>query len=124
MNLNSHRNWEKELTKLKRPSLLVAFIVTFWKEYSLLSLICTCTDLIAQLAQPLLLSQLLLYFRAGSSITYNDALLYAVGILFFNGTQTIGSNQAYMYGYHNAMKVRVAVCSIIYRKVSENQPIY
>lgn len=117
--LYSYRNWEKELSTLNRPSLLVAFIATFWKEYGILSLMCTCNDLIAQLAQPILLGQLLLYFRSGSSVTYHDALLYATGILLFNGIQTLSSNQIYMHGYHSAMKVRVAVCSLIYRKVSQ-----
>lgn len=55
--------------------------------------------------------------RTGSSVTYEDALLYAFGILVFNGIQTISSNQFYMFGYHNAMKLRVGVCSLIYRKV-------
>lgn len=60
---NVCRKWEKELTKSKRPSLLKALIATFWREYGLLSLICACNDLVAQLGQPLLLGQLLHYFQ-------------------------------------------------------------
>lgn len=60
---NVPRKWEKELTESKRPSLLVALVATFWREYGLLCLISASNDLIAQLGQPLLLGQLLLYFQ-------------------------------------------------------------
>lgn len=60
---NLCRNWEKQLAKPLGSSLLAALFITFWKEYGLLTFACFINDPIARLGQPLLLGQLLLYFR-------------------------------------------------------------
>lgn len=48
-----------------------------------------------------------------------EAMLYASGMVFLNGIGVLTINQLFMVGYYNGMKARIAVCSIIYRKVSE-----
>lgn len=55
-------------------------------------------------------------FSADTDTEYSDALLYATGIVVLNGLNAIALNQVYNLSYHNGMKVRVAVCSLIYRK--------
>lgn len=50
-------------------------------------------------------------------MTYQDAVIYASAMLILNAISTLLMNQIFYLGFHNGMKVRVAVCSIIYRKV-------
>ncbi|XP_055304324.1 ATP-binding cassette subfamily C member 4-like [Sitodiplosis mosellana] len=109
-------NWKKQLAKSARPSLIKTILATFWKEYTLLSFVCGLNDIFLRLGQPLLLGKLLLYFCKDSTIKYEDALLYASGILILNAINTILFNQFFLISSHNGMKTRVAVCSLIYRK--------
>lgn len=51
-------------------------------------------------------------------MSHHEALLYASGMVILNGIGVLTINQLFMTGYYNGMKVRVAVCSIIFRKVS------
>lgn len=51
-------------------------------------------------------------------MTYHDALIYATGIIALSAINSLLVNQFFMVGFHNGMKVRVAVCSLMYRKVS------
>lgn len=57
-------------------------------------------------------------YSEDSKMTYDEALWYASGIVILNAINAILVNQFFMIGFHNGMKVRVAVCSVIYRKVS------
>lgn len=56
-------------------------------------------------------------FSHTKGITYQEALLFAGGIFLLNGLQALTSSQYYVIAYHNAMKVRVAICGLMYRKV-------
>lgn len=56
-------------------------------------------------------------YSEDSTMKYDDALMYACGIVILNAFNTILVNQFVMIAFHNGMKVRVAVCSLIYRKV-------
>lgn len=90
---------------------------TFWKDYAILSIISFINDILIRLGQPFLLGYFLLYFRTDTNITYHEALSYAIGIVVLNFLNALFSNHILLLSYHNGMKVRVAVCSLIYRKV-------
>lgn len=55
-------------------------------------------------------------FRKDTTTTYDEALIYAGGIVLLNALNAIVVNHHQHFAFHNALKTRVAVCSLIYRK--------
>lgn len=49
-------------------------------------------------------------------MTYQNALGYAMAIVMLSALSLISFNRYVYGGYHAGMKIRVAVCSLIYRK--------
>lgn len=57
-----------------------------------------------------------IFFRKGTETTYQEALMYASGIVLINTVNAFVVNHFQNLAFHNALKTRVAVCSLIYRK--------
>lgn len=110
---------KKNDKKSAKPSLLKAVAKLFWKEFLLLGILCLMNDVIIRIVQPQLLRQFLLYFKSNSNISHSNAILFASGMVILNGLGALIINQLFMTGYHNGMKVRIAICSLIYRKVTK-----
>lgn len=63
------------------------------------------------------MGSLLEYFKPNPTTTYENALYFAGGIVLARLLQMISMTQ-YLYGSnHTGGKVRIAVCSVVYRKV-------
>ncbi|XP_072393683.1 ATP-binding cassette sub-family C member 4-like [Diabrotica undecimpunctata] len=114
------KKWNSHLLKCnktrKKPSLLKILVSTFWPEYLYLGCILALMDLLVRLSQPIMLGNMLSYFKPGTETTKEEALWYAGAVVVLNGISALLINQYIMNAFHYGMKVRAAVCSLIYRK--------
>ncbi|KAK4880096.1 hypothetical protein RN001_008242 [Aquatica leii] len=112
--------WKKHLEKMKKlektPSFLKVLVQTFWPEYLYLGILLIFLDIILRLLSPLMLGELLDYFRSESTKTKDQALLYAGAVVAINAANAVLINQYVMNAFHYGMKVRAACCALIYRK--------
>ncbi|XP_029980719.1 multidrug resistance-associated protein 4-like isoform X2 [Sphaeramia orbicularis] len=116
--------WNKELQQaakgLRPPNLSKALVKCYWRSYLLIGLYIFVEEVI-KIIQPLLLGKLIEYFEScdptNTAAPY-EAYTYAGGI----SMSTIGlAVLHHLYFYHvqrAGMKIRVAMCHMIYRKVT------
>ncbi|XP_061382806.1 ATP-binding cassette subfamily C member 4 isoform X2 [Danaus plexippus] len=115
------KKWLEEIASAnkqgRKPSLLRAMTKTFWLSYAPSGVMFLIQALILKPFQPVALSILLTYWEPGSNMTYDQAvycaftvILMSLLIAFLNHHGTYSTQQ---FG----MKVRIAACSLIYRKV-------
>ncbi|XP_058822716.1 ATP-binding cassette sub-family C member 4-like [Topomyia yanbarensis] len=108
--------WRDQQNSPGRPSLIKAIFKTFWYEYTVLGIIVFFNDIVVRLSQPIFLGLLLQYFRQDSNVTHEQALYYAAAIVILNAISAVTINQYVLGCFQNGMKVRIAMCSVIYRK--------
>lgn len=100
----------------KKPSLIKAIAKTFWREYAVLGFIQFFNDILVRLTQPLFLGWLLDYFSPKSVTTRDAAFCHAGALIALSAISAITINQFVLESFANGMKVRVATCSLMYRK--------
>ncbi|XP_020296897.1 multidrug resistance-associated protein 4-like isoform X1 [Pseudomyrmex gracilis] len=114
------KHWKVELENSKKrkrkPSLLITIFLTFLKEYSILGIIQVLNEFVIRLGTPFLLGGLLRYFRKDSVELLEIALAYGAGICIATAVNVLSGSQALFGAFHVGAKVRVAVCSVVYRK--------
>lgn len=93
-----------------------AIIATFRMEMLYIAVMLFVLELVLRIMQPLLLGELLKYFKEGSDMSQKDALIYAGGMIAINLCFAFAINHYMILSLHLGMQVRVASCSIIYRK--------
>lgn len=127
--LKSHRSselgdrlcsaWKFEQKKSQRTgkpaSLLRAFMKVFGLEILGLGLILLILELGVRLSQPIFLAKLIQYYsRENGDVT--EAYLYAAGVILCSMVNVSIVHPYMLSQMHVGMKMRIAACSMIYRK--------
>ncbi|XP_044727627.1 ATP-binding cassette sub-family C member 4-like isoform X2 [Chrysoperla carnea] len=112
--------WEKELRlaseKKRHPSLGKVIVKCFGWQFVWLGIVLLIFEIGMRMLQPLALGKLISYFEATPKVSEQEAYFYAGGVVACSFFYVI-SIHPYMLGMlHIGMKMRVACCSLIYRK--------
>ena len=123
--------WIKELEKRKKayevgasynPNLTKAIIRAFLPGFISWGILAFFVDIVFRIPQPLLMCWFIRYFSSDdhAGLTYANVCSYGAGIILMSALCTI-TNHQYFFGVNKTgMMLRVANCSIIYRKVFQN----
>ncbi|XP_051464306.1 ATP-binding cassette sub-family C member 4 isoform X2 [Apus apus] len=111
--------WDKEVQKAKKrgktPHLTKAIILCYWKSYLVLGIF-TMIEETLKIVQPIFLGKIINYFEKDSSSALNFPYCYAAALSVCTLVLAI---MHHLYFYHvqrAGMKLRVAMCHMIYRK--------
>nr|XP_014335662.1 PREDICTED: multidrug resistance-associated protein 4 isoform X2 [Bos mutus] len=114
--------WDQEVLRAKKdaqePSLMKAVINCYWKSYVVLGIF-TFLEESTKVIQPIFLGKIISYFEnydPTSSVTLFEAYSYAAGL---SAGTLIWAILHHLYYYHIqrvGIRLRVAVCHMIYRK--------
>ncbi|NWR88374.1 MRP4 protein, partial [Furnarius figulus] len=114
--------WDKEVQKAKKrgktPHLTKAIILCYWKSYLVLGVFTMIEETI-KIVQPILLGKIINFFEnydASDEVALNFAYCYAAAM---SVCTLILAIMHHLYFYHvqrAGMKLRVAMCHMIYRK--------
>ncbi|ALC47338.1 CG4562 [Drosophila busckii] len=113
--------WEKEVEekrkKKKTPSLFKATLNVFGWRFGLLGCVLFILEMGFRVTQPLCLGGLVSFYANNQdSNDQTKAYLYAAGVILCSAFNVMFMHP-YMLGmFHTGMKVRIAMCSMIYRK--------
>ncbi|XP_063913515.1 probable multidrug resistance-associated protein lethal(2)03659 [Zophobas morio] len=109
--------WLQEANSRRNPSLWRALIRVFGKECALYGFILALIEFVIKMSQPLFIGKLMEYYTPNqTTVSKNTAYLYAGGIVGMSFLNVL-MGHSYMLGLqHLGMKIRVASCSLIYRK--------
>ncbi|XP_067646383.1 probable multidrug resistance-associated protein lethal(2)03659 [Eurosta solidaginis] len=129
--LSSHRSaelgnkmsvaWEAEIDKKrekhKQPTLVRAVLRVFGPRYALFGAVIFVLEIGLRVTQPLFLGGLIkFYANTSNNSNISTAYLYAAGVILCSALNVLFTHP-YMLGIqHMGMKIRLALCSVIYRK--------
>lgn len=128
------REWEKELMKLKEgfvlaadgekkakktPSLLRAIMRVVWIPCAVDGILCFVQLIILNTLQPIFQRLVTNYFSVKNEISRNEALIYAGGLVLVTLGIVFLMHHFVLRSQQVGMRIRVACCSLIYRKVNK-----
>ncbi|PSN47512.1 hypothetical protein C0J52_02253 [Blattella germanica] len=114
--------WNSELKRAKNnksePSLLRVLVKCFGPYAMFLGCVLAVVEFGLQMSQPIFLGGLIRYFAKDSNIPYGTAIRYAVCIIACSALNVFIRHPYSMGIFHTGMKIRVGMCSLIYRKAT------
>ncbi|XP_034944749.1 multidrug resistance-associated protein 4-like [Chelonus insularis] len=107
----------KDATSIK-PSLARAILKVFWFRNFMIALIIMFEIVVLRNVKPILLNFIINYFDMGdkSSTAQNEVLIHTTGLVVITFVATFIMHHAGLESQRNGMKIRIACCSLIYRK--------
>ncbi|XP_056645129.1 ATP-binding cassette subfamily C member 4-like [Diorhabda sublineata] len=114
------RNWEKELIKCRKmknlnPSLKKAIFKTFWKTYALYGAILFFQFIVLRMLQPIVLAEFINFFDTDHESYLG--WLWGSGVVFMAFGAVAITHNINLATQRIGMRVRIAVCSLVYRKL-------
>ncbi|XP_046974021.1 uncharacterized protein LOC124540463 [Vanessa cardui] len=111
-------DYDRALRENRKPSLWKALVKAYWIAY-LPGAFLLLINATARTVQPLLFSELLSYWSANASqaITRKEAGFYAIGMLALNLIGALSQHHNSLFVTRFSLKMKVAVSSLIYRKI-------
>ncbi|GFG33086.1 hypothetical protein Cfor_12110, partial [Coptotermes formosanus] len=117
------RYWKEEVKHAakgnRKPSLFRVIARTFGAKIMAYGVVLLVLEVVLRVSQPLFLGQLVRYFSASNSdsqTTVEEAYVYAAGVVLCSALNIFVIHPFMMGIVHMGMKIRVACCSLIYRK--------
>ncbi|XP_039296147.1 probable multidrug resistance-associated protein lethal(2)03659 [Nilaparvata lugens] len=110
------KNCEKANKKGKTPSLMLTIAQAFKKEFFYLGVLIVIQDIFLTLLRPYFLGRLLAYFRLGSTVAREEAILSAIGISMTSLVYSVFIQHYMALSFRIGLKIRASCVSLVYRK--------
>ncbi|KAL1513310.1 hypothetical protein ABEB36_002732 [Hypothenemus hampei] len=109
-------SWNHEVTIKKNPSLWMVLWKVYWKDIVYTGFLWFFLETLIKLLQPFCLSKFLEFYRSDSSTATNEVYFSAFAIAVTQLMQVLMNHYYLLNLLQVALKIRVAICSLIYRK--------
>ncbi|KAL7292212.1 hypothetical protein TKK_0014165 [Trichogramma kaykai] len=107
---------EKSKKRKKEPHLLKTILLTFGWEIFILGVLNGLLEFFFKLGTPILLGKFLQYFKKETTTTFDEALTFGLAFTLTNFLTILSTNHVLFMAAHLGGRIRVAVCSLVYRK--------
>lgn len=113
------KEWRKELSQIKpgeKPKLLKALLRCFGMRFIFAGLLAFIEECGTHIIQPLFLAYLIRSYGSGDPTEQYKSYIYAAGIVLTTIAYPMTHHPYFFEVTHLGMKMRVACCSLLYRK--------
>ncbi|KAL7050851.1 hypothetical protein ACKWTF_004247 [Chironomus riparius] len=114
------KEWESELGKKraqnKSPSLMKAGLKVFGGELTVYGIFLLLIEMCLKVTSPFLLGGIIRYYANPAESSSNEPYLYAGGLILCSFLNVISAHSLMLSQLNLGLKIRIAACSLIYRK--------